>query len=445
MITKKITQLTALFLFIICSSTSAKEQSPPRHIKKQNTNSTKLWYKDFFFNDPSFNFEFVRMLGTTHSEGADVGECLTAASKIKNKDFDSWHNAWKELADRIYKFAEDSNKKGNIVSARNAYFRATSYYQDAGFYYHYPEKLKIAIDCWLKGRNSFLKAIASLPNIQTIKIPYENTTLPGYFIKAKNAESKAPLLIVNTGYDGTKEGLYYCVGTAAAERGYHCLLFEGPGQGEVIALQNLPFRYDWEKVITPAVDFAVKLPYVDASRIALMGRSMGGYLAPRAVAFEKRIKACIANGGVYSMTENIYKSLTPEVVKLIKSNSAEFNSIIEKYCKYSLTLKWFIDNGLWTFHVKTPADLFNQLNKYNMKNIAEKIECSMLIIDSEDDMFLAGQPQKLYNALKCPKTFLKFTKAESAELHCQEGAIAISNEKIFSWLNETFNYYPHKK
>ena len=78
--------------------------------------------------------------------------------------------------------------------------------------------------------------------------------------------------------------------TRAMQRGYHCLQFAGPGQGTAIRLQGLPFRPDWEKVVTPVVDFAVGLPGVDPERIALMGLSMGGALAPRAAAFEKRIK-----------------------------------------------------------------------------------------------------------------------------------------------------------
>jgi alpha-beta hydrolase superfamily lysophospholipase len=68
---------------------------------------------------------------------------------------------------------------------------------------------------------------------------------------------------------------------AALSRGYRCLIFEGPGQGAMIRHQNIPFRPDWEHVVSPVIDYALTRPEVDPTRIVLEGRSLGGYLAPR--------------------------------------------------------------------------------------------------------------------------------------------------------------------
>jgi alpha-beta hydrolase superfamily lysophospholipase len=58
------------------------------------------------------------------------------------------------------------------------------------------------------------------------------------------------VILVN-GYDGTAEELYFTNGAAALERGYDVLAFDGPGQGAMIIDHGVPFRPDWENVITP--------------------------------------------------------------------------------------------------------------------------------------------------------------------------------------------------
>ena len=60
------------------------------------------------------------------------------------------------------------------------------------------------------------------------------------------------------GFDSTFEELYSSVQLPAFERGYNCLTFEGPGQGGVIREQEIPFRYGWEKVVTPVVNYAIR-------------------------------------------------------------------------------------------------------------------------------------------------------------------------------------------
>jgi alpha-beta hydrolase superfamily lysophospholipase len=120
-----------------------------------------------------------------------------------------------------------------------------------------------------------------------LRIPFEGALMSGYFIPAENrADEVRPLLILTNGYDGTIADTYFASAVAASRRGYHCLLFDGPGQGGMLIEQNVHLRPDWETVIKSVVDVALTLPLVDADRTALYGWSLGGYLAPRAASGE---------------------------------------------------------------------------------------------------------------------------------------------------------------
>ena len=141
--------------------------------------------------------------------------------------------------------------------------------------------------------------------------------------RSEQREGPTPTLLLQTGYDGTLEELH-SQALAANRRGWSCLTFEGPGQGRVIREQGLPFRHDWEHVVTPVVDVALARRDVDPDRIALQGLSLGGYLAPRAAAFEHRLAACIANGGVFDfMGSRVPAPMTREQFQAMVENAPD--------------------------------------------------------------------------------------------------------------------------
>lgn len=213
------------------------------------------------FHTPSFSFQLLRIIGQTYYGGADIGECLSTAYRIREGDIESWYNEWLRTANRVYEYAEDCINKGHEVSARGAYLRATNYYQNgAAFYLDTNPSDSRIIPTWEKGIESFRKAIGLFSDkVETIEIPYDGTTLPGYFFNASERRryddnnnenssnnnsnnhhhsTKKPTLILTTGLDGGQEELYFLGAAAALKRGYNCLTFEGPGQGTVVRKQN---------------------------------------------------------------------------------------------------------------------------------------------------------------------------------------------------------------
>jgi hypothetical protein len=87
-----------------------------------------------FFDDQDFDGQLLRALSYAAYGGADIGECLETAARIKEGDRSSWYEAWTKTADRMKADAEESLKGGHTSSARGAYMRASNYYRAAEFY-----------------------------------------------------------------------------------------------------------------------------------------------------------------------------------------------------------------------------------------------------------------------------------------------------------------------
>ncbi len=397
-----------------------------------------------YFNDAQFDFQTLRLLGSATSVDAEAGEVLSTANRIREGDFESWTAEWLKTAQRVREIAEGCEERGHRVSAREAYFRASNYYRAAEFYLHGDPKDPRIIDFSRRARNCFEQALGSTSlAVERVAIPYEGAALPGYFYRADEAGARAPTLIVHTGYDGTQEELR-ANAVAATSRGINCLTFEGPGQGEVIREQNLGFRPDWEAVVTPVVDYVLGLPTVDPERIALLGISFGGYLAPRAAAFEHRLAACIANGGVFDFMANRLPSGMSRGAAIdgVRSDPSGTNEMMRALMEASTDTRWGIENGIFTFRASSPADYYLKALDYSLAGIAEKITCPTLVIDSEGDLWYRGQARQLFDALTCDKTFLNFTAEEGAEDHCQVGSPLLSAQRMFDWLQETFGRVP---
>jgi hypothetical protein len=149
----------------------------------------------------------------------------------------------------------------------------------------------------------------SRSRVAKVDIPYQDTSLPGYFFKPDCSGAACPTLILNNGSDGPITCLWPTLGAGGTARGYNVLVFDGPGQQSMLFERNVPFRYDWEQVITPVVDFLSGRPDVDHERIALFGPSQAGYWVPRALAFEHRIAAAIADPGIVDSFEPWWNAL----------------------------------------------------------------------------------------------------------------------------------------
>ncbi len=404
------------------------------------------------FEDPQFSFQTLRLLSEVASEQADVNEVIETARRIAEGNIECWREEWAKTADRVRGYAENFERDGHPVSAAESYLRASNYYRTATFYIglsifdgcgdDVKRKLDELEDSSL---TCFRRVIDLTGDAELVKIPFEDTALPAYFYRANCYDGKpAPTVIMLNGFDGTKEELYLFA-QAARKRGMNTLAMEGPGQGEVIRKLHLPFRPDYEKVIIPAVDLLMRQNSVDPRKIVLWGESFGGYLAPRAAAFEHRLAACVANSGIYDFIgfrggEGVDREMFfHSVASMPKAQSqAMFGQMMEQNSQTA----WALKHGVYVFGAKDLRDFTQKSKDYYLGGVASQIQCPTLITDSTSDENFPGQAKLLYDALSCRKDYILFSEEDGAQEHCQYGAKLYANGCIFNWLESVLNEIP---
>ncbi|CRG91953.1 hypothetical protein PISL3812_09007 [Talaromyces islandicus] len=387
--------------------------------------------------DSDFHFEILRVLGFAPYEGSDIGEVLTAANKIKPGDMESFSDAFNALATRVDAHSMAIDRTKNPTSARNAFFRASSYFRSADFYLHGNWSDPRIYSLWDKQLSAFNSALSllSVPG-ERIVLNGDGFDIPAVFY-GSGLPGQRPTIIMCNGYDGSQEEMYHYIGKAVNERGWNVITYEGPGQPTVRREQNLGFIPEWEKVVTPVVDYALTRREVDPLAIGSLGLSFGGWLAPRAAAFEHRLAATIALDGLYDFGPFILSKFGPELESVFHSGDATaFNFYINEAVKdpdTATAVRWAIQQGLWAFNANTPFEWISKIQSYTLKGLIQNISMPVFVGDSQNDMFFPGQAKALAEHLGDLTTYHRFTNIDGAGEHCSTGASVMQSQVVLDW------------
>ncbi|WP_327071393.1 alpha/beta hydrolase family protein [Kitasatospora sp. NBC_01302] len=400
----------------------------------------------FLFEDESFSFEALRAAGFANDGGADLGEVVTAARNIPEGDEEAWLREWRSTAERVHAIGNRALATGHRVSAREALLRASNYYRTAEFY----RRDDPADDPEVKllsglSRETFATAASLMDTpVEAVRIPYEDTSLPGYLFLVDDSGTPRPTVVFTSGFDSTLEEAYFVIGAAALRRGYNVLAYDGPGQGAALREQGMVFRPDWEAVVTPVVDYALTRPEIAPDRLVLLGYSLGGYLVARAAAHDHRLAALVLDDGLYSFGQAHTRFMPPFLWDWVQSGCDDLaNPVLNLLMRTSTQLRWALRNGVWTFGATSPADYVRRTTDYTLDGVAHLIDCPTLVLDAENDQFFHGQPQEVQAALTCPHTLITLPEAEGAGEHCHMGAMARFQQLTFDWLDTTLASKAH--
>jgi dienelactone hydrolase len=202
--------------------------------------------------------------------------------------------------------AEEAAEKGLRLSAGEAWARATVAYHFAKFVWMVdPERSRAAAD----------QAVAAMsrtheyldPDAERIEVPFDGGRVVGN-LRRPAGDERPPLVLLVPGLDSTKEE-FFRLENVFLDRGMATLSIDGPGQGE--SGYELPIRADYDVAVSAVLDAIAGRSDVDLDRVGLLGVSLGGYYAPRVLAFEPRVKAGVGLSGPYRFSD-IWDTVPPQ-------------------------------------------------------------------------------------------------------------------------------------
>ncbi|KAL7628042.1 hypothetical protein AAE478_002238 [Parahypoxylon ruwenzoriense] len=422
------------FSGLVFGSPSTRKTRKFHTAKRGNSTSPEMYQLS---SDEHFHFEILRVLSLAPYQGADIGETLVAANQITPGDFESYYAAFNSLADQVHGAAEAIDSTWYPVSARNALFRESTYYRSADFFLHGNWSDPRIDSLWSQQLAAFDSAIALLPTPgERVVLQAKGFEIPAIFFGSGLPGPRATLLLCN-GYDGSQEEMYHAIGEAALQRGMNVITFEGPGQPAVRRRQGIGFIAEWEEVVSPVVDYALSRREVDAGKIGLWGHSFGGYLAPRAAAFDHRLAAVVAFDGLYSFGQAVFEQFGPDLTALFRTgNEAAFNDVVSPLLAEPATpttVRWAIQQGLWSFNVETRFQWAKEVEKYTLDGVVENIKTPVFVGDTQNDLFFAGQAKLLAEKLGDRATYRLFETVEGAGEHCSLGASVLGAQVVLDW------------
>jgi pimeloyl-ACP methyl ester carboxylesterase len=397
------------------------------------------------FADPLHDEFAGWILGFAPYGGGDVGEIDALAAQVVDGDDGAFYDAFAGWGRRLVDDGDAAERAGHVATARDCFLRAAAY---LGVAYHPLYGTPVdgrLVDAFHLQTATFERYLArSTPAAERVHVPYESTEIPAWLLRTPRfPDAVRPTILVGGGWDSTMVENHLGMGVAALARGYHVLLHDGPGQGQLLIDEGLTLRHDWEHVVTPVLDAALGIDVVDPDRVVYQPWSLGGYMAPRVAAFEHRLAAVVADPGQLGIGTKFVPGLrlmglSDDAVTRLPELDPEFAASAEAFIASDRSLNWaLLQRAQWANGVTGLPALVAEMWKWELDaEILAGVECPILVLSAEGDR-ASADTDALFDLLPGPKTRIHFTAAEGAGMHCELLNRSLANRRILDWLDDT--------
>lgn len=337
-----------------------------------------------------------------------------AEKRIANEE---WYQQFTALGERLERLGARDEEAGHLLTAARKFHRAGLYHLRAERFMEHGDPREIR--AYTRGTELYRKArILARDPVEFVEVPFKGSHLPAMFVRGLG-EGPRPCFVFLQGFDSLKEWFFPVIGTQFCERGVALLVVDQPGSGGALRLNGLAGTPETEIPAGACVDYLESRADVDASRIGVMGVSLGGYYSARAAAFETRFKACICWGAIWDFSEHFER---------VYADGRKAGSIPD-----------MVRHAMWVFGQETDEGAFNVAKQLTCAPFAAKIACPLLIVHGENDRQIPLQAA--HNMMRAAtgsknKTLKVFTIEEGGAEHCQMNNRTIAGDVMADWAAE---------
>lgn len=342
-----------------------------------------------------------------------------AAAADHDAGTEAFFDSWSDVAEGLAARAAHDEAAGRARSARQKYARAAVYLALAERMQsvHWEPRRR----AYARVLELFAKGVAG-GNCERVEVPYGDTSLPAYFVAAAGVDGPAPCIVQWNGLDSTKEMMHQAgLADELATRGISTLLVDTPGSGEALRLRGLTAVAETESWATACVDHLQRRPDVDGARIGIVGWSLGGYYAPRAAAFEKRLRLCVAWGANHNWGEMQKRRLRREG-------------------EHPVPHYW--DHVMWVWGAQDIDQFMAIAERVSLVGVLEELTVPFLITHGANDrqIPLEYAEQSYAEAVNSPRRELKvFSERDGGGAeHIGVDNLPLLVGYIADWIDETF-------
>jgi 2,6-dihydroxypseudooxynicotine hydrolase len=302
---------------------------------------------------------------------ADLDRVLGRVSSL-----DSWVNQWEGLGREREQKGREALARGDRGEAAKCFVEASSAYNFAQYVMFLDIERKRSL------HQSCVRAYAAAapmldPPAEPFEVLFRRQPMRGY-LRLPRGSRPAPVVVILNGTNAVKEELHWWSG-ALLERGIATIVFDGPGMGQTF--HRMSMVAEPRPVGTAILDEIERRPELDPAAVGMLGMSLGGYIAIRMAAHDRRVHAVACVSPPFSA--DIYWNVT------LASMRGELAALYEM----------------------DEREMGRSIDRITLARVLEHLRCPLLVSGGGHDLITPGEEAwRIFRGAHCEREIVYYPR-----------------------------------